>query len=217
MLRPSSREWTLLGRRRFLALSAGGVAAALIGVACSDDDDDPPAAPTAAATTPAGTPATAPATETATPAAAATTAAQPEQGQVLVGDVLEHALSSDEWSGEFGFVQFRLHPAFVEGDDAYFIRTDTSDEDFARSEQLVFVPKLAKALDAGVGFGDLYLVEGGVTEQRAVLSSAPHREDFSPLFRLHRVTFSGAATLLDSADAVRQAEAEGAADVEATD
>jgi len=196
-----------------MVLAAGGVGVAVIGVACSDDEAVP-AAPTAAATAPPSTPA--PATQTAT-AAATTSAAAPERGQVLVGDVLDHALNSAEWSGEFGFVQFRLHPAFVDGDDAYFIRTDASDENFARTEQLVFAPKLANALTAGAGFGDLFLVEAGVADQRPVLSSAPHRDDFSPLFRLHRVRFSGAATLLDSADAVRRAEADGAATVDATD
>src|SRR5919109_1097798 len=41
--------------------------------------------------------------------------------RVLVGDVIDHALSSDEWQGAFGFVRFRVHPGIVDERDVYFI------------------------------------------------------------------------------------------------
>lgn len=205
--RAATPHASILGRRRLLGLAAGGVAAGLIATACGGDDDPTPATATTAPTAATSAPATA---TTAPPAAA-------EQGTVLVGDVLDHALSSDQWSGQFGFVTFRLHTASIDGEPAYFIRTDASDEAFAGAEKLVFVPKLAKALDTDAGYGDLYLVEGGAADQRAVISTAPHRDDYTPLFRIHRVTVTGGGAALDSADAVRAAEAGGSATIDSTD
>ncbi len=49
------------------------------------------------------------------------------------------------WKGPFGFVTFRLHPVFVDGKIAYYIRTDASDQSFAQARGLVFVPKLASS------------------------------------------------------------------------
>ncbi|MDA1062645.1 MAG: hypothetical protein O2895_07050, partial [Chloroflexi bacterium] len=181
-LHPDSAHAPGVGRRRFLGLAVGGIAAGLIATACGEDE----AAPTPAAAT------TAPVAATAAGAAAtATPAGTVEQGTVLVGDVLDHALSSEDWSGDFGFVTFRLHTAAIDGEPAYFIRTDASDDAFASAEKLVLVPKLAKALDSDGGYGDLYLVEGGADGQRPVLSTAPHRDDYTPLFRVHRVSVTG--------------------------
>lgn len=37
----------------------------------------------------------------------------------------------------------RIRPGAYAGNDVYFVRTDASDESFASSEELVYVPKLA--------------------------------------------------------------------------
>lgn len=188
-----------LRRRDFLTLTAGTAAALLVGAACGDDDEDDRA----------GTPAS----DAATRAAAAS-----EKGRALVGDVLDHDLRSDRWRGEFGFVTFKLHAGVVDGQPAYFIRTDASDQRFADTEKLVYVPKMEEAVKAGGrGLSNIYLVSNGVPDQPAVLSSAPHKPDYSPAFRVHRVTLAGNQARLDSEDAVLRAVQAGAARVERTD
>ncbi|MGH2545607.1 MAG: DUF7482 domain-containing protein [Actinomycetota bacterium] len=137
------------------------------------------------------------------------------QGEVIVGDVLEHALRSDEWEGPFGFVTFRLHHGVFEGEDLYFIRTDTSDQAFAQMEGLVWAPKIA-GLAATDLIGDAYLVEGA-PDQPAVLSSAPGRPDFTPAWRINRVTWKGSPTDLASMAEVQDAESAGDLTVERTE
>jgi hypothetical protein len=139
------------------------------------------------------------------------------QGTVMVGDVIDHALSSDEWDGDFGFVTFRLHAGMVEGEPAYFIRTDASDEDFADSEKLVYVPKMAAALDAPRGLSEIYLFENGAPDQVTVLNTAPHMEDYSPAFRVHRVTANGTPAMYSSVQEIRDAEAAGSVVIAQTD
>lgn len=188
-----------MNRRRFLALGAGAAAAAVITAACGDDDSDDASTPTTAGgTTPPNT-----------------TPSSSNEGTPLVGDILEHALSSDDWSGEFGFITFKLHNALVGGEAAYFIRTDASDEEFAGTEKLVHVPLLGEALGATSGLSKIYLFpdEDG---QDAILSTAPHMADYSPAFRVHRVRFSGSAEELDSEDAVMAAADAGTVEVEET-
>jgi len=107
------------------------------------------------------------------------------KGEPIVGDVLDFALSSDEWEGAFGFVSLRLHRGLVEGRECWYIRTDSSDEDFARWERLVFAPRLGALASSG-GTGDLYLVEDGVEGQPALLSAAPGDEGYTPAWRVHR-------------------------------
>ncbi|MGE3073930.1 MAG: hypothetical protein AB7N24_11775 [Dehalococcoidia bacterium] len=189
-----------MNRRRFLALGAGTAAAAAITAACGDGDDDDGRTPTTAGGA----------------APSNTTAPSSNRGTPLVGDILEHALSSDDWSGEFGFITFRLHSALVDGELAYFIRTDASDEEFARAEKLVHVPLLAEALGATSGLSKIYLFpdEDG---QDAILSTAPHMPDYSPAFRVHRVRFAGSAVDLDSERAVMAAADAGTVEVEETD
>jgi hypothetical protein len=199
-------------RRQFLAMSGMGIAGVALLAACGEDDDPPPAA--APAATPAATP------ETAATPAAATPAAEdePEAGQVLVGDVLDHRLRSDDWPGEYGWVRFQLHHGFVEGDDAYFIRTDASDQQFANDESLLFVPIMAQAIAAGgVGLSAIYLFEAGADGQAPVLSSAPHMDDFSPAYRVYRVTANAEAGVLRSVSDVQGAASNGLADIEETD
>jgi hypothetical protein len=106
------------------------------------------------------------------------------EGRAVVGDVLDFALSSDEWEGDFGFVTLRLHAGIVGGREVFFVRTDASDAEFARREGLVHVPKLDTLARDGLS-GDAFVFEGAA--QPAVLSSEPGRADYTPAWRLHRV------------------------------
>ena len=141
--------------------------------------------------------------------AAPALAQQPPTGVTkLIGDVLDFALSSSRWRGRFGFVTFRLHTGLFNGERAYFIRTDASDQAFAREQGLVFAPKLALALESREpATADLYLFDHtAAAGQLPVLSSVPGLPDFSPAFRVHRVTWRTAARTLASAAQVRAAE-----------
>ena len=199
-------------RRRFLVLTAGGISALAIGAACGDDKEPSRIAiPNASATTPPPTGALNP---PAGAASATTTVAQ--KGTVLVGDVLDHALSDSRWTGQFGFVTFKLHPGVVDGQPAYFIRTDASDEAFAKTEKLVHVPLMAKATSAAKGAADIFVFTNGLADQPAVLSTAPHKADYTPAFVLNRVTFTGQAERLTSAAEVAAAAGAGRARVERT-
>ena len=110
-----------LNRRQFLRLAAVGGGAVFL-TACG--------AGVASAPTPTPRPPTAtPLPPTPEPA---TGASQIEE-KVLVADVLDYALTSDEWPGAFGFVTFKLHEALHNGEPIYFIRTDASDPTFAVS------------------------------------------------------------------------------------
>jgi hypothetical protein len=130
-------------------------------------------------------------------------------GTPIVGDVVDFALSSDEWEGDFGFVVLKLHRASVEGGEAFFIRTDASDEGFARSEGHVFVPRLSGLAPQGLT-GDAFLLDDG----SVVLSSDPSREDYTPAWQIHRVRANGRR--LRTAAEVRDAASAGEATVEAT-
>lgn len=118
--------------------------------------------------------------------------------------VLDHALTSSDWQGAFGWVRLRLHPAVVDGEEAWYIRTDASDEAYAGREGLVFVPKIAGLAPAG-SVGDAYLFTNGADGQPAVLSSEPCREDYAPAWRINEVTWEASPTLLESATDVRAA------------
>jgi hypothetical protein len=151
------------------------------------------------------------------PATPATTALQPtaaaqDAPRAIVGDVLDFALKGD-WPGRFGFVKFRLHAGFFNGEKAYFIRTDASGKAFAEAEKLAFVPKLGAAERAPGAAANLYLFEGGASDQLPVLSSAPPQEDYSPLWRVHRVRPSD-ATLYDSEEKLQAAAQAGKVTIE---
>jgi hypothetical protein len=142
-------------------------------------------------------------------------AAGPTQGQVIVGDVLDHALRSEEWDGPFGFVTFRLHHGLFEGQDVYYIRTDTSDQGFAQAEGLVWAPRIAVLSAEGLT-GDAYLMEGAA-DQPAVFSSAPGRPDFTPAWRISRGTWKGSPKDLTSVAEIKDAEAAGDLSVDRTE
>jgi hypothetical protein len=138
--------------------------------------------------------------------------------QVIVGDVVDFTLGAEgRWPGHFGSVTLKMHPGFYDGGDAWFIRTDASDFDFASANGLVYVPLLKNALNAPGSFGKIYLVEGGTEDQRTIVNTVPGLTTFTPAFQVHTVTFTGAAALLDSEQAVMDAEAAGTITVAATE
>ncbi len=146
------------------------------------------------------------------PVAEAAVAAAPRKN---VADVLRFSTKAQGWKGSFGFVTFRMHPVFIDGDRAYHIRTDASDEDFARRVGLVLVIRLAGALKTGA-HADYYTFAGGARGQLPVVSTAPGRDDYTPAFRLSRVRFTGAPRVLNSVGAIKDAEARARARIEAT-
>jgi hypothetical protein len=193
-MRESMLERTI-DRRRFLglALRAGafGVALPTLLAACGEDE------PQVAAPSPG-------------------TGAPKGEEQVLVGDVMDYALTSDEWAGAFGFVTFRLQRGVVDGKDVYLVRTDSSDEDFALSEELVWAPKLAGLAGAGMT-GDAFLVSGGTEDQAIVLSSEPGRPEYTPAWRIRRVAWSGTPRTLRSTAEVEDAATAGEVTIEDSD
>jgi hypothetical protein len=134
------------------------------------------------------------------------------QARAVIGDVVDFALTSDEWEGDFGFVTMRLHAGVVNGSDVYFIRTDASDETFAKKERLVFVPKLAALARAELS-GAIYL-DAPQTDRPAILSSQPGRGDYTPAWRVHRLQWSASPRPLASVDEIADAERAGALTVE---
>ncbi|MBI1299268.1 hypothetical protein GC175_30420 [bacterium] len=179
-----------MSRRKFLrftALSSGAVAL----VACAAPMPSAPA-PAATAVPPTAMPETAP-TEAPAPMA--------DDVQVIVSDVVDYALTSDEWPGDFGYVTFTLHEATYNGESAYFIRTDASDPAFAEENGLVFVPLLNVA--GGKEWRNmLYNFDDG---RAPVIARTPADEDFISLFEIVNVTVNDDSADLSSAEAVQNA------------
>jgi hypothetical protein len=178
--RLNRRAFFALAGRRGLGIGLAGATLPAILAACGDDDDGAAAA---------GSP-------TASPKAAS--------GTAIVGDVLDHALTSPDWQGAFGWVRLRLHAAVVDSGEAWYIRTDASDEAYAGHEGLVFVPRIAPLAGAGAA-GEAFMFTNGADGQPTVLSSEPGRDDYSPAWRINEVTWSGSPTLLESAADVQDA------------
>ncbi len=179
---------------RGVALGVAGVGFPALLAACGGDDDGTVASPTGKGTS--------------------AEASAAEEARAVVGDVKDFALTSDEWTGEFGFVTMRIRKGAFDGNDVYFVRTDASDAAFAKTEKLVFVPKLGPLTGDGLA-GAAYVVEGDAA-QPVVFSSQPGRDDYTPAWVLHRVTWSGAPRPLRSEAEVRAAERAGALSVERT-
>jgi len=135
--------------------------------------------------------------------------------ELLCGDVVGFQLESDMWPGAFGSVTFQFHTALYNGERAYYIRTDASDPAYAEENRLVFVPLLNAALSADGATSKLYTFENPAAEQYPVISHVPTDEAYSPAWHVHRVTFNGDATVLDSVQAIMDAEAAGDITVEA--
>jgi hypothetical protein len=183
-----------ISRRQFLRLSALS-SGALVLAACGGNA----LSPTATAEPP-------PPTEAATQPAAQTGSSQ---GEVIIGDVLDHQLTSDQWPGAFGFVTFKLHEGRYNGEPIYFIRTDASESAFAEENKLVFVPLLNAGRDAAAS---LYLFDG---DQPPVLSASPgDEENFTSLFHLKNVTVNDSSLTLDSVEAIEAAAADGKVSIE---
>ena len=190
-------------RRKFLRAASLGATASLLAACAGSPVQAPP--PTPAPPQPTATPTPAPAA-----AAGAVSEAEAEAGaEVIVGDVLEYALTSEEWPGPFGFVTFRLHEALYNGEMVYHIRTDASDLTFANENKLVYVPLLNAALGREDATSPMYVFDNGAADQLPVLSTVPGLDTFSPAMRIHQVTFKGDPSLLDSAAKIEEAEAAG--------
>jgi len=134
----------------------------------------------------------------------------------LVGDVLDFELKGPfKWNG--GSVKMKLYAAFVGGQNAYFVRTDASDPQFAKKEALVYVPLLNGALAAKpAAAGQIYFFADGASGQLPVLSSAPGAPDFASLYVVNNVKFAGVKEVLDSAEKVRAAATAGRVTIEST-
>lgn len=184
-------KYYFLTRREFLRLGGLGLGAATL-AACGAP---PTAAPTAAPT-----------------ALPQPTAPAAEAPRIMVGDVLDFGLKGD-WPGRFGFVRFKLHAGFFNGDKAYFIRTDTSDKDYADANKLVWAPLLNAVQSAPGVASKIYLFESGSPDQLPILSTVPSQDNYSPIWQLHKVTPKG-NTLYDSEEKLKAAEASGEVTIE---
>ncbi len=141
-----------------------------------------------------------------------------EEPEVIVGDVQEFQLTNEDmWAGHFGSVTLTMHPGFFDGGDAWYIRTDSSDADFAEANGLVYVPLLRNALSVEGSYGEIYLFDGGTDDQRAVVSTIPGNDDFTPAYRVNNVTFTGDAELLSSVADIMAASDAGSIEIEQTE
>ncbi len=200
----------LLDRRRFLQGAAfAGTAATLAACSPSGGGSGSSLAPAAS---PSASSAPTPAPSVTSPNPAPDSAAT-----VLVKDVVEFELHGPyKWNG--GSVTMRLHEGRLDGESIYFVRTDASDEAFAKEVGLVFVPVLRLAIEKDGGTGRIFLFGDDAADgQLPVLSTGPGRDGFTPLYRVNRVTFTGNPTVLDSAKALDDAVAKGSIKVEETD
>jgi hypothetical protein len=128
------------------------------------------------------------------------------EGNPIVKDVLDFALASDDWEGDFGWVKLRLHSGVFDGADVFFIRTDSSDRQFALDNGLVWAPKIGELLARGL-VGKMYVVEGD--SQPTILSTEPGRDDYTPAWRVFTVAPGDASAKLRSEADVLRAEKAG--------
>ncbi|MFK7801693.1 MAG: twin-arginine translocation signal domain-containing protein [Anaerolineae bacterium] len=180
----NTQKTSNLNRRQFIQLGAASSGALLL-AACGS-----PAAP----------PTAVPPTAVPAPTQSAALASLPDGVEVMAKDVLDFALSSSDWSGDFGSVTFRLHEGKVDGESIYYIRTDTSDSSYAEQEGLVYVPLLATANGQDIA-NTLYVFSDGAP---AVMKFAPGNDSFASLFQIVNVTPPIGQTY-DSAEAIESA------------
>lgn len=169
----------------------------------------PPAAP--AATTNAAASAPKPAATVTSPNPTPNAAATK-----LVSDVIEFNLRGPfKWNG--GSVTMKLNAAFYNGDKTFFVRTDASDTAYAKQDGLVYVPLLGNALKAKQkAISEIYSFTGGAQGQLPVVNAVPGVTDYTSLFRVNRVTFTGPPTILDTADKIIAAQKDGKVKIEQT-
>ncbi len=134
--------------------------------------------------------------------------------ELLCGDVTGFQLESDQWEGAFGSVTFQMHRAFYNGETTYYIRTDASDQTYAQNNLLVFVPLLNAALSAEGATSKLYTFENPADAQYPVISHIPTDEAYSPAWHVHQVTFNGTPVVLDSEQAILDAQSAGEVAIE---
>ncbi len=127
--------------------------------------------------------------------------------EVMAKDVLDFALETDEWSGQYGWVKFRLNEGRHNGEPIYFIRTDASEQVYASENGLVFVPLLNQGRDIAK---PLYVFPD--EDLPPVLGSAPGDEDYISLFQVIEVELTdpraGTASAVDVETAVTTGQAE---------
>lgn len=133
------------------------------------------------------------------------------EADVLVGDVLDYTFHSDDWAGPYGSVTMMLHEAMYNGESAYYIRTDSSDQAHAEAEQLVYVPLLATG--AAIDTNTICMFSD---DRPPVISRIPGDENYSSLFKVMNVEVLDSSATLDSHEAVMAAVEGGAASGEDT-
>ena len=138
--------------------------------------------------------------------------AAPGEGRAIVNDVIDFSLKPGDWPGAFGFVTFRMHQGFHDGSIVHYIRTDTSDADYAELHGLVFVPLLG-VVDRPELQNRLYVFENG---QPPVLQHVPGDDQYTPLFRIHRVRGTTEGRLLTAEREIQEGKASGKLEVEET-
>lgn len=195
----------LAGRRGMGVVALGGFGPALL-AACATDDPEI-VEPDAAAPSPPAPP------DDDTDEADGTGEVE---GTAIVGDVVDFALTSDEWAGPFGVVTFRMHRSLVDGTDLYYIRTDASDADYARENGLVSVPKIAVLAGTDTVVRAYFPADDG-DDHPALVSSDPGSGDYSSAWQVHRYSWNGEPRPLESVADLEAAANEGALEVEETD
>lgn len=193
----------LMGRRGLGVVALGGAVPALL-AACSGDDETSASAGAAATTTPAPEPT----------ADVQASESEGTQGTAIVGDVVDFALTSDQWASPFGFVTLRMHRALVDGNELFSIRTDASDEDYAREHGLVTVPKIAVL--AGTDMVAKAYFPAGDDDQAPLVSTQPGRDDYTPAWQVHTYAWVDEQQPVQSVDDLEAAADAGAVEIEET-
>lgn len=193
-----------ISRRRFLQWTAMGSSAAFL-AACGNQPA-PAAAPTAAPTEPPEEPTATPEPAAEAPAETEMSEINPEDVNVMVSDVVDYVLDSDDWAAPYGSVTFKFHEVMYNGESAYLIRTDASDPGYAEEQGLVFVP----LLNAAVGMDVTNTLYTFSDDRPSVISMIPGDEGYSSLFAVKAITVDDSALTLDSAEAVMAAVDDGA-------
>lgn len=191
-----------LSRRRFLQFSAMGTGVAVL-AACGGSSDP---APVAEAPTAVPVVEEAPTEMPMEEAPAMRPAIDPADVEVMVSDVVEYALESDEWAGDYGSVTFKLHEVMAHGESAYLIRTDASSPAYAEEQGLVYVP----LLNTGAAMDHINTMYTFSDDRPNVIAMIPGDENFSSLFKVVPVEVSDADAELNSAEAVMAAADSGA-------
>lgn len=194
----------LMGRRGLGVVALGGAVPTLL-AACSGDDETTASAGASTPTTPAPEP---------TADMQGSESEGTTQGTAIVGDVVDFALTSDQWAGPFGFVTLRMHRALVDGNELFYIRTDASDEDYAREHGLVNVPKIAVL--AGTDMVAKAYVPAGDDDEPTLVSSQPGRDNHTSAWQVHTYAWVDEPQPVRSVADLEAAADAGAVEIEET-